>query len=298
MNNKAYIDRTYKKFDSVMNLYSRYLLKNVAKTDAVLAFETADHLRLPPDDAAMTEIQPGYVWGGEYSNIWLKTSFTVPAEADGEILCAIPDVNAVEILCFRNGRPAGIINSKNRFLGGDHSFMFVDAEAKAGETIDLAFECYAGHFCAGTQPYENYGRDEDTSDYKRTYGGIRFCVIDKVVRDYLFDVATVLQMARLPGENFLAMKAHEALIAAFPYLIQDPVQASDEEIRESCAIMSEKLAPALEKSHGDPSRGKIGVIGHSHMDTAWLWPVDETIRKCARTYSQTLNLMEIGRAHV
>ncbi|MBO5257603.1 MAG: alpha-mannosidase [Clostridia bacterium] len=293
MNNKAYIDRTYKKFDSVMNIYARYLFKSVAKTDAVLALETADHLRLPPDDSAMTEIAPGYIWGGEYSNIWLKTSITVPAEADGEILCAIPDVNAVEILCFKNGKPAGIINSKNRFLGGDHSFMFVDAEAKAGETIDLAFECYAGHFCAGTQPYDNYGRDEDTADYKRAYNGIRFCTLDKVVRDCLFDLATVLQMARLPGENFLAMKAHECLIAAFPYLIQDPQQVSADEIRESCAIMSEKLAPALEKSHGDASRGKIGVMGHSHMDTAWLWPVSETVRKCARTYSQALTLMDM-----
>ena len=61
MNNKPYIDRTYQKFDSVMNLYARYLLKTTAKTDAVLALETADHLRLPPDDAAMTEIQPGVV---------------------------------------------------------------------------------------------------------------------------------------------------------------------------------------------------------------------------------------------
>lgn len=29
------------------------------------------------------------------------------------------------------------------------------------------------------------------------------------------------------------------------------------------------------------------------MDTAWLWPVDETIRKCARTYSQALTLMDL-----
>ena len=28
------------------------------------------------------------------------------------------------------------------------------------------------------------------------------------------------------------------------------------------------------------------------MDTAWLWPVSETIRKCARTYANALNLME------
>ncbi|MBQ8585248.1 MAG: alpha-mannosidase, partial [Butyricicoccus sp.] len=34
------------------------------------------------------------------------------------------------------------------------------------------------------------------------------------------------------------------------------------------------------------------VIGHSHMDTAWLWPVDETIRKCARTYANAVRLMD------
>ena len=29
------------------------------------------------------------------------------------------------------------------------------------------------------------------------------------------------------------------------------------------------------------------------MDTAWLWPVSETIRKCARTYAEALTLMDI-----
>jgi|GEM_PF-2973978 len=36
----------------------------------------------------------------------------------------------------------------------------------------------------------------------------------------------------------------------------------------------------------------LGIIGHSHMDTAWLWTRDETIRKCARTYANALALME------
>ncbi len=294
MNNNAYIDRTYRKFDTVLGMYGRHIVRRLAKIDAVLGMETVDHLRLPPENAEMHEILPGTVWGAEYSNIWVKTTITVPEEADGEILCAIPEVNAVEVLCFKNGKPAGIINSKNRqYIGGDHAFMFVDACAKAGDVIELAFECYAGHFCPGTQPYDNYGRDTDTSDYKRTYNGVTLGMVDKVVRDCVFDLSTVLQMARLPGENYLAMKAHECLMDAFPYLIQDIRQADEDEIRESCRMMSEKLAPALEKSHGDLSRGKVGVIGHSHMDTAWLWPVSETIRKCARTYSQALTLMDM-----
>ena len=38
--------------------------------------------------------------------------------------------------------------------------------------------------------------------------------------------------------------------------------------------------------------GRVGVTGHSHMDTAWLWPVSETVRKCARTYANALSLMD------
>lgn len=293
MNNNAYIERTYRKFQNVLELYAGHILRTISVTDSVLALETEEHLRLPPADSEMHEIKSGYTWGGEYSNIWLKTAVKVPDEADGEIFCAIPEANATEILCFKNGKPAGIINSKNRFIGGNHAFMFVDTSARAGDVVELAFECYAGHFCAGTQPYENYGHDECTSDFRHVYGGIKLCVLDKTVRDCVFDLSTVLQMAHLPADNFLAMRAHECLMNAFPYLIQDIRRASEEEIRESCRKMSEAVSPALEKSHGDSSRGTVGVIGHSHMDTAWLWPVSETIRKCARTYSQALTLMDM-----
>ncbi len=33
-------------------------------------------------------------------------------------------------------------------------------------------------------------------------------------------------------------------------------------------------------------------MGHAHLDTAWLWPLRETVRKCARTFSTVLELMD------
>ena len=33
-------------------------------------------------------------------------------------------------------------------------------------------------------------------------------------------------------------------------------------------------------------------MGHAHIDTGWLWPVRETIRKSARTFSSALDLIE------
>ncbi len=36
---------------------------------------------------------------------------------------------------------------------------------------------------------------------------------------------------------------------------------------------------------------EISAVGHAHIDTAWLWPLRETIRKCARTFSTQLAYM-------
>ena len=36
----------------------------------------------------------------------------------------------------------------------------------------------------------------------------------------------------------------------------------------------------------------IHAVGNSHLDTAWLWPCKESVRKCARTFSNALMLMD------
>ena len=51
------------------------------------------------------------------------------------------------------------------------------------------------------------------------------------------------------------------------------------------------MAPLL-ASPAAPTIPTIGIVGHSHIDTARLWPVAETWRKLARTFSSVLSLME------
>ena len=52
----------------------------------------------------------------------------------------------------------------------------------------------------------------------------------------------------------------------------------------------ELLAPMLARP-AVPSAHRVSAIGHAHIDTAWLWPLRETVRKCARTFSNVLDLM-------
>ena len=38
-------------------------------------------------------------------------------------------------------------------------------------------------------------------------------------------------------------------------------------------------------------RTRVSAIGHAHIDSAWLWPIRETKRKCARTFATSPSLM-------
>jgi len=52
-----------------------------------------------------------------------------------------------------------------------------------------------------------------------------------------------------------------------------------------------RLGLLLEKMNGDTTPEMIG-FGHAHIDVAWLWPLAETERKCVRTFSTQLALLD------
>ncbi|HEY0187665.1 MAG TPA: glycoside hydrolase family 38 C-terminal domain-containing protein [Cellulomonas sp.] len=51
------------------------------------------------------------------------------------------------------------------------------------------------------------------------------------------------------------------------------------------------LAPVLAVPAGGAGH-RVLAAGHAHIDSAWLWPVRETRRKCARTFSSAVALMD------
>lgn len=57
--------------------------------------------------------------------------------------------------------------------------------------------------------------------------------------------------------------------------------------RRARAVLAPLLAaPAHSTVH------RITAVGHAHMDSAWLWPLRETVRKLARTVSNALALLD------
>ena len=53
----------------------------------------------------------------------------------------------------------------------------------------------------------------------------------------------------------------------------------------------EILAGLLKVRNGGVTH-ELSAVGHAHIDTAWLWPIEETRRKCQRTFATAVALME------
>ncbi|HEX3408251.1 MAG TPA: alpha-mannosidase, partial [Caulobacteraceae bacterium] len=76
--------------------------------------------------------------------------------------------------------------------------------------------------------------------------------------------------------------------AGNPYPPTPLTEAARASIAESDAWLIAELRKLRERF---PPQGAVALTGHAHIDTAWLWPIEETRRKVRRTFSTALDLL-------
>jgi hypothetical protein len=133
---EKYNERLYNKFDSANKIYADLILRKVGELINAKSYKTREHLRAIPI-SGWQSIEKGSSWGGEWENIWIKGTAVVPKEAEGKKLYAVAKTGAREILYFKNGKPSGIFNSQNDFIGGDHGAQLITGCGKTGEEFEL-----------------------------------------------------------------------------------------------------------------------------------------------------------------
>lgn len=114
--------------------------------------------------------------------------------------------------------------------------------------------------------------------------GADLVVVDEDALALVLDVEVLLgvlgQLAVADPRRHGILRALERAVDAHD-MDGDPVVAR----RALSGVMS---APAARTAH------RISAVGHAHIDSAWLWPVRETVRKCARTFA---NVAALGREY-
>lgn len=259
-------------------------------------FETTDHLAVPPklDEAGWRDAPPGTLWGKPWGSAWFVGDYHVPSELAGCPLFVRAETDGIEAFLFVDGSPRGIFTHPRdgADIGNHHTIMAVPA-ARAQEKLAIAVEAYAGHPCVGSQPFDSSTTQmRYPARYPRTFAGIKVFTRLDDVRDFVFDLKTVVQLVdALPADSFRRGRLLRVLEEVFAVVVQDPERASEQVWRPALAKAREIMATHLAVP-AEPSAPRAGLVGHSHMDTAWMWTIEETARKCARTYSSVLNLME------
>ena len=282
------IERMLGKLERFEAMLEPRIFSKVAEVGA-RAYETTERLHKIPDDSLFKPVDKGFGWGGEGSYCWFKTEFTVPAELDGKDIFIKPHTEGYETLLWVNGMPFGTFATKIVFTGhGNHYCDLLKSKAKAGEKIEIALEVYAGHAYRGTMPFEEH----KLLDYNYHFGGIDICVKDYEMQEFYFDLRVLNELtAALPETSFRRGQLVNTLYEVHKRVYYSYEDTDDETFREALRAAKPFMKEALAVKNG-PEAPTAGIIGHSHMDTAWLWTVPETEKKCARTYSNQLSLME------
>lgn len=288
MLNQPQIGRMLKKLERFEHTLEHYYFETVGEM-AMRAYSTDGSHHEIPADSLFQPVEKGWQWGGEGAYCWFKGEFTVPEALAGRDLFLRPHCTGYESLLWVDGVPFGAFC--NKILAGGHGNHFCDLirkNARAGETISIALESYAGHYVMGTAPLEEAERDPRLY----TYEDAEICVKNDEIISFAFDLRTVYQLVDvLPQSSFRRGDLIEALTRVHELVYYDPENVSREEFLSALRQAQPYLRQALAVRNAE-SAPFAGLIGHSHMDTAWLWHIGETVKKCARTYSNQMSLME------
>lgn len=113
---------------------------------------------------------------------------------------------------------------------------------------------------------------------------------NRAVQSLMYTVTIVRDStALLPQEDFRRVRLMEALHRAMDRFVNMDAAA----IREGSRIADIETELKREvRDIGGNAEGLEHMVGQSHIDIAWLWPVRETVRKASRTFSTVDRLME------
>ncbi|MBR6165934.1 MAG: alpha-mannosidase [Clostridia bacterium] len=233
----------------------------------------------------------GTAWGKPWDYAWMFSRFTVPAEARGERI--VMDLNpGGESVLFVNGRVFGARRGDR--MPHPHQYISdqtVCMKAEGGESFSVALEVYGGtplpdHPSRPVFPEEGvaFTRTGPAVTGRSTFGwwneeAYQLWLDLTVLRD----VHDVLE----PHDGF-----REALADGFARLLDFlDAELPLPERRQAYTAARQLIAP-LVRAHNGTFAASMGVVANSHLDLAWLWPMEETRRKTARTFAAVLRLLK------
>jgi alpha-mannosidase len=206
-------------------------------------------------------------WGGLDQTTWFKLHVKVPEHMKGHQV-TLEAKPGGEALIYVNGEPR---------QGHDPGRLrvFVTKKAKGGETFEVVFE---------SVPSTQF-------DIVHSFDYAHLQVFHPQVWEFYWDLYVPwLALASMPENGAPRRQLLDLLenTAAQVERERHPEPAYFESLVKAQTFFRK----GLKNFEASDDLGTLTLAGHSHLDTAWLWPVRETKRKAGRTWANMLDLMD------
>ena len=223
-------------------------------------------------------------WGKKWESAWFHLKGKIPKDWKGKAIVAELDFSG-EGLIYNNkgealqGITSGAIWDPN-FL---RKHFIISDKCKGGEKINLWVEAAANHiFGIYQDPDPSINNPKRHGWFDAKVKQIEFGIFDPDLWHLCLDVKTLLGLIeKLEIDSVQRSRIINILSEALIILGDDYFR-----VNQARKILKKELNKKASESDLN-----VTAIGHAHIDTGWLWPVKETIRKCARTFSTQLALM-------
>lgn len=266
----------------------RLVAKVMRLTDVYLPFLITETI-MP--DVTLTEngisrpVSQGDRWGGEFCVGQFR--FTAKRIAPNKKYRLFANTGAVEHQIAVNGISVGLldhIDHASEPMFRIHKYLWLE-NLKDGDVVTL--DGYYSHTFPNTMPYDKtftFGLDGHYPD--RRYESIGLAVFNEDLYEFTEKLELLNAWYREQEKGgFTAAAAERVYERLFEILPIKQTLPEREALLQATAIIDEFLS-------GPEPKPYVGIIGHSHLDTAWLWPVAETRRKLRRTVSNAVTLLE------
>lgn len=215
-------------------------------------------------------------WGGPNQKVWFLQTFTIPESMRGKTLHYDCDLSTNSGWYW--GAPQALIYVNGQIVSGmdvNHRFIELTNCAQPGAKYTIAISAFTDRFFYRGQVEMNMAIRALNSYAKELYYDVKVP----------FDVTEYLDKNDMRRIDILQHLNTALSLVDFRLPSGD---AFDATLKEALAYMKTEF---YEKYCGTEDC-TVTCVGHTHIDTAWLWTLDHTRQKVVRTFSTVLDLLD------
>ena len=227
----------------------------------------------------------GQTWGQTWDCGWFHLKASVPKAWAGAYVTARLDFAGEALVFDTQGDPlVGLTNGSIFDAAYSKDTMHLFPKCKGGEAVDLWVETGANGL-TGVHRCGDPAWVEDPSKIHGTYPGkvvsIRLCRFDNEKWQLWIDLQVLESLLKsLPETSARRLQILRSVSKALDLYATQGTRACRQALQPVFAVRS------------NPATVDVYGVGHAHIDTAWLWPFRETIRKCGRTFASQIGLIK------